>query len=64
MKNCFLWLVEEERTTSERVVLLLLSGILGFLLGMVVSPFRKIIVGSYNGSYNGSGNEGNYKTRA
>ncbi len=58
MKKCFLWLFGEERTASERVMLLILAGFGGFLAGILVSPFQKITVGSYNGSYN----EGNSHT--
>lgn len=44
-------LVSDERTVTERVITLLLATVLGVLVGMLLSPPERIIIGSYNGNY-------------
>lgn len=43
----------DERPVTERVLMLLLAALAGCVLGMLVSPRRRIIIGSYNGNRNG-----------
>ncbi|MGE4548919.1 MAG: hypothetical protein AB7C89_05115 [Intestinibacillus sp.] len=45
-------LVADERPVSERVLILVIAALGALALGMLLSPFRKTVIGSYNGSYN------------
>mgnify|MGYP001068735878 CR=1 FL=1 len=52
--------LEEITTLSKREYLLTLSVCLlsGLVIGMLVSPKKRIMIGSHNGNNNGNGNTG------
>lgn len=52
MRRFLVSLVGDERPVSERVLILVIATLGGLALGMLLSPLRKTVIGSYNGSYN------------
>ena len=49
--------MEEMRTMKKREYFLTLAVFIlfGLVIGMLISPKKRVMLGSYNGNYNGSG---------